>query len=285
VYNIFVSGSKSLIFLCGRFFYDFARLYLRNQILRADMVQKEVVFLKGKACIYYSNKGKVLRLATGILWNDRWLPPNEKLINDLVKKLQDIVWNYRLDHDGGNPSRDFVRSMMKGESVPKECLMDYYREFLDYKTQEVTDGNLLTKRNLNNNSAHKRMKLLKAFLNYCEGKRYFRLDFNFSKIKMKGYNPTVISLTELEYCNLRDWDAGKYEKVKAVFIFRGGDNLLLKTFYDSLTKTIKTQATAKSQIVSFKYQKITEKQELQTGTVTSTKQEQLKQSFQFVNII
>ncbi|MFH1159425.1 MAG: phage integrase SAM-like domain-containing protein [bacterium] len=80
-------------------------------------------------------------------------------------------------------------------------------------------GYLLTKRNLNNNTAHKRMKLLKAFLNYCEEKRYFRLDLNFSKIKMKGYDPTVISLTEPEYCNLRDWDAGKYEKVKAVFIF------------------------------------------------------------------
>ena len=36
---------------------------------------------------------------------------------------------------------------------------------------------------------------------------------------MKEYNPTVISLTESEYCNLRDWDAGKYEKVKDTFIF------------------------------------------------------------------
>jgi hypothetical protein len=226
------------------------------------MIQREVVQLKGKTCIYYSSKGKVLRLATGIDWKDRTLPQNEKLINNLVKKLQDIIWKYRMDHDGGNPSRDFVRSMMKGESFKKECLMDYYREFLDYKTQEVTNGNLqpntlidyktlrtvlldyeklnktklqpsevteaflnrfkgylLTTRNLNNNSAHKRMKSLKAFLNYCEEKKYFRLDFNFSNIKMKGYDPTIISLTETEYCNLRDWDAGKYARVKDVFIF------------------------------------------------------------------
>lgn len=226
------------------------------------MDQREVVQLKGKACIYYSHKGAVLRLATGILWEDRSLPQNAKLIQSLVKKQQEIINKYQLDHEGANPSRDYVRSMMKGESVPKESLMDYYREFLDFKTQEVTNGNLrpnslidyrtlrtillgyekehkaklhpsdlkkdfmdrfkeylLTNRGLNNNTAFKRIKLLKAFLNYCEEKRYFRLDFSFSKIKMKEYNPTVISLTESEYCNLRDWDAGKYEKVKAVFIF------------------------------------------------------------------
>ena len=51
------------------------------------MVQREVVQLKGKTCIYYSSKGKVLRLATGIDWKDRTLPQNEKLINNLVKKL------------------------------------------------------------------------------------------------------------------------------------------------------------------------------------------------------
>ncbi len=226
------------------------------------MGQKEVIHLAGKTFIYYSNKGKVLRITTGIQWKDRGLPQNEKLITSLVKKLQDIISNYRLDHDGISPSREFVKAMMKGESVPKECLMDYYREFLEYKTQEVANGSLkpnslidyrtvrtilldyekvnktklqlpdlsedfsnrfqeylIKNRNLNNNTAFKRMKLLKAFLNYCEEKRYFRLDFRFSKVKMKEYNPTVSSLTESEYCQLRAWDAGKYEKVKAVFIF------------------------------------------------------------------
>lgn len=60
-------------------------------------------------------------------------------------------------------------------------------------------------------------------------------------------------------------------------------NLLLKTFYDSLTKTIKTQARAKPKTVSFKYHKITERQELQTGTITSIKKEQQKQTVQTVN--
>jgi hypothetical protein len=63
-------------------------------------------------------------------------------------------------------------------------------------------------------------------------------------------------------------------------IFATGENLLLKTFYDSLTKTIKTQATAKPREVSFKYNKITERQELQTGTTTATKEEQQKQTVQ-----
>jgi hypothetical protein len=63
-------------------------------------------------------------------------------------------------------------------------------------------------------------------------------------------------------------------------IFATGENLLLKTFYDSLTKTIKTQATTPPHSVSFKYQKITEKNELQIGSVTSTKQYQQKQMVQ-----
>lgn len=106
------------------------------------MFHKEVVELKGKACIYYSNKGLVLRYSTGISWEDRLIPQNEKIINDLVEKLHTILSNYRLDHDGKNPSRDFVRAMMRGEVVPKDCLMDYYREFLEYKSSEVNKGSL-----------------------------------------------------------------------------------------------------------------------------------------------
>lgn len=63
-------------------------------------------------------------------------------------------------------------------------------------------------------------------------------------------------------------------------VFASGENLLLKTFYDSLTKTIKTQAIVKFQTVSFKYQKITEQQLIQTGNITSTKQEDKKQMVQ-----
>ena len=226
------------------------------------MSTKEVVELKGKTCIYYSNKGKVLRLPTGILWKDRLQPKNEQLINSLVKKLQDIIWAYRMDHDGSNPTRDHVRAMMKGESFQKDSLIDYYREFYGYKTDQVKNGNLqpnslidyktlrtvlmdfeklsktkfqltditedfvnrfksylLTKRNLNNNSTLKRLKSLKVFINYCVENKYFKPDFTFSKIKMKGYDPTVISLTEDEFQQLLKWDAGKYEKVKDAFIF------------------------------------------------------------------
>ena len=63
-------------------------------------------------------------------------------------------------------------------------------------------------------------------------------------------------------------------------MFSTDASLTLKTWYDSLTKTIKTQATAKPREVPFKYNKITERQELQTGTTTSTKQEQQKQTVQ-----
>jgi len=226
------------------------------------MSHKEVVELKGKACIYYSNKGLVLRYSTGISWGDRMMPQNDKVINSLVEKLHTILSNYRIDHDGKNPSRDFVRAMMKGEVVPKDCLMDYYREFLEFKSSEIVKGNLqptslidyktlrtilldyeklnktkfqpshltenflirfkeylLHTRNMNNNTAHKRIKILKSFLNYCEERKYFKLGFNFSAFKMKGYDPTIISLSEEEFLKLRDWDGGRFEKVKDLFIF------------------------------------------------------------------
>ena len=65
-------------------------------------------------------------------------------------------------------------------------------------------------------------------------------------------------------------------------IFSTVASLSLKTWYDSLSKTIRTQATAKPHEASFKYNKITESQVLQTGTTTSTKQEQQKQTVQSV---
>jgi hypothetical protein len=66
-------------------------------------------------------------------------------------------------------------------------------------------------------------------------------------------------------------------------IFASDANMILKTFYDSLSKTIKTQATISPKTVLFKYQKITLKQVLETGTITSTKLVQQKQSIQSVN--
>jgi integrase len=162
---------------------------------------------------------------------------------------------------GTNPPRDYVKSWMRDETPQKKGLMDYYREFWNYKSNEVKNGNLqthslidyrtlrsaltefekearkkfqltditedfvnrfkgflLNKRKLNNNSTKKRLKSLKVFINYCEDKKYFRLDFNFSKIKVKTYDPTVISLTEQEFQQLREWDAVKYQRVKDLFI-------------------------------------------------------------------
>jgi integrase len=224
------------------------------------MKDKEIVQVQNRVFVYYSNKGLVYRHPTGVNWKDRNLPQNEQLLSSLVKKLRDIIHSYRMEH-GANPPRDYVKSWMKDETQQKEGLMDYYREFWNYKSNEVKNGNLqphslidyrtlrsaltefeketrkkfqltditedfvnrfkgflLNKRKLNNNSTKKRLKSLKVFINYCEDKKYFRLDFNFSKIKVKTYDPTVISLTEQEFQQLREWDAGKYQKVKDLFI-------------------------------------------------------------------
>lgn len=61
-------------------------------------------------------------------------------------------------------------------------------------------------------------------------------------------------------------------------IYATGEDLSLKTFYDSLTRTIKTQAVVKSKSIPFQYQKVTETRQVATGTITTSKQEQQKQS-------
>jgi integrase len=78
---------------------------------------------------------------------------------------------------------------------------------------------LTTKRLLNNNSVKKRLKSFKIFLNYCESKKYLKLNFDYSRIKIKTYDPTIVTLTEDEFQKLKAWDAGKYQKVKDLFIF------------------------------------------------------------------
>lgn len=227
------------------------------------MKDKEVVQLNGNVFIYYSNRGLVLRLPTGIDWKSQSRPENQKIINGLVNKLRDTVTSYRIEF-GTNPSRDYVKSKMKGESIQeKSCLMDYYKEFLSFKNMEVTNGNLkpqtlidynalkgaitdfekkskttfqlkdvseefinkfkgyfLLTRKMNNNSVKKRLKTFKIFLNYCESKKYFKIDFDYTHIKVKSYDPTIISISDDEFQQLKVWDAGKYEKVKDSLVFQ-----------------------------------------------------------------
>jgi hypothetical protein len=60
-------------------------------------------------------------------------------------------------------------------------------------------------------------------------------------------------------------------------IYVTGEDLSLKTFYDSLTRAIKTQAVLKSKSIPFHFQKVTETRQVSIGSVTTSKQEQQKQ--------
>jgi len=198
------------------------------------MKDKEVVTLNGKIFIYYSNKGMVFRYPTGIDTKQQNIPENQKIIQSLVKKQRDIIYQYRLEN-GTNPSREWVKGKMKNESVPDNAtLMDYFKEFMGFKQSEVKHGNMklqslvdyknlkssltgfekslkraiqplevteemvnkfklyLTKKGLNNNSVKKRLKSFKIFLNYCESKKYLKLNFEYSRVKIKTYDPTIV---------------------------------------------------------------------------------------------
>lgn len=225
------------------------------------MKDKEVVQLNGKVFLYYSNKGLVFRYPTGISSKDQGTQENQNIINSLVKKLRDIIYTFKLEN-GINPSRDYVKSKMKDESLPTTAtLQDYLKEFLGYKNTEVKHGNLkpqsitdytnlrgsvqdfekttkkklqltdvtedmvnrfklhLMKKGLNNNSVKKKLKSFKIFLNYCESKKYLKLNFDYSRIKIKTYDPTIVTLTEEEFQKFKEWEPGKYQKVRDLFLF------------------------------------------------------------------
>jgi hypothetical protein len=67
-------------------------------------------------------------------------------------------------------------------------------------------------------------------------------------------------------------------------VYSTGNDLTIKTFYDSITKTIKSQATIEQKVIPFKYQKVTQKHEVSNGTVTTDKEEQIKQTLKTENI-
>ena len=244
-----------MLVLCRKFFLPDDRRYISDH-----MADKEIVQIQNRVFVYYSHKGLVYRHPTGIEWEDRNQLQNEQLVGSLVKKQRDIIHSYKMEH-GINPPRDYVRSWMRDESPHKDGMMDYYREFWNYKSDEVKNGTLqpyslidyrtlrsalvefgkfsnrkiqltdlteefvdrfkeylLENHKINNNTLKKRLKALKVFINYCEDKKYFKLDFNFNKIKVKTYDPTVFSLTDQEFQLFRDWNPGKYQRVKDVFL-------------------------------------------------------------------
>ncbi len=225
------------------------------------MKDKEVITLNGKVFIYYSNKGLVFRYPTGIDTKQQNTPENQHIIQSLVKKQRDIIYQYRMEN-GTNPSREYVKSKMKGEILScNATLQDYIKEFMGFKQTEVKHGNIkqqsildyknlqssisnfekttkkqiqltgvtedmvnrfklyLIKKGLNNNTIKKRLKSFKIFLNYCESKKYMRLNFDYSRVKIKTYDPTIVTLTEDEFQKLKAWEPGKYQKVKDLFVF------------------------------------------------------------------
>ena len=63
-------------------------------------------------------------------------------------------------------------------------------------------------------------------------------------------------------------------------IYATGEELSLKTFYDSLSKTIKTQAIVNPRTIHINIDKTTEINQVATGSVTTNKQTQQKQTIQ-----
>ena len=226
---------------------------------------KEIINFQGKVYLYYSNKGLVLRIATGINWNEQNDALNKKVIDNKLKKLRNIIADYNIAF-GTNPSRDYVKAHMKVDEVSnKTYLLDFFKEFLEVKYTEVKNNDIKAQsvkdyenlktaivgyeahintklflkdineeffsnfknflnnvRELNDNTARKRLITFRAFLNYCFEKQYIKEKIEIKrKTLMIGYDTTIVYVNDEEFKNLLNWeDCPKtYIKVRDLFIF------------------------------------------------------------------
>jgi len=220
-----------------------------------------------KACIYYSNKGQILRYATGVDWNERNIVKNQKVIASYQSRLQQIIDTFKIEN-GANPSVDYVKSeLRKGIISEKQYLLDFYEEFLFSKQQDIAvkpqsekdyvslknalldyekdndrllltditknflisfvsfvsnarpEKGYLTSGSLNDNTINKRITTFRTFLRYLADNKYFIAPVSVMKYQIGKYETPIVTLDDDELKALWQWDAGKYEKVRDVFVF------------------------------------------------------------------
>lgn len=70
---------------------------------------------RDKVYIYYSRDGEILRQPTGVSWDER--NKNKDIISSLQSRIQQIVKDYILSHNGEQPSITFVRNKLKEKQL------------------------------------------------------------------------------------------------------------------------------------------------------------------------
>ena len=105
-----------------------------------------IVNYRNTACIYYTNKGIVMRYPTGIAWEEREEPENKEKLDDFVAKLTAYVDSYKklpTNKQGSNPPVEDVREIMKNEDVQLTTKEILSREF--DKVKDVVFHDKMTK--------------------------------------------------------------------------------------------------------------------------------------------
>lgn len=106
------------------------------------MAKEKVKEIKhqNKSYIYYSMNGKVLRLSTGINWDDRL--KNQKVITSTKKKVSDLVDKYIIEN-GYKPSVDYIRNKIKEKEVSKgKFFLDNFDDFFQKKKSRIRPSSL-----------------------------------------------------------------------------------------------------------------------------------------------
>lgn len=161
-----------------------------------------IINFRNKVYFYYSRDGKIIRIPTGIDWKDRNSLDNKKVIFHMEQRFNDIITAYKVANFKNPPSDYVLREMQKEvEQTPDNIIELFNKHFNDKKNflkgiqshKDYTnlrkaledyqnlngqiiiseiDSNFVNNfrkyltdvRNLKNNTAIKRMVILKPFL-------------------------------------------------------------------------------------------------------------------------
>lgn len=194
-----------------------------------------VVNFKDKVTLYYSYKGKVLRLSLGINWKERNIKENIQIISKKKQNIEQIITNHIIS-SGDKPTVDFIKNNINIKTTNGNLsIVVNFSNFLNFKNnsalkpQSIKDfNNLFTalkeydihkkrqhlisdispefidnfqfylsfKRHLNSNTIRKRIVTLRQFLRWVASNNIYPYPIFLSQHRIvPSYSTDIISLS------------------------------------------------------------------------------------------
>ena len=197
----------------------------------------------------------------------------EELSKGLVKKKETLLefydefYNSKLQDINVKPQsrKDYVSlknaltdyELDKKKLVLTDLTLNFMIAFVRYLSNSRDGEQYLTKGKLNDNTIRKRLSFLKSFFRYLEANKIYEVPNDAKSYSVDSYKTPIVTLNDQELKALWEWDAGKYEKVRDIFVFacmtslRYSDIITLRQ--EHITDNIITKTAHKSRKEKEKY--------------------------------